>query len=128
LRTFLEDFVEQALQNQAYREVHVREDIRAIVIFGEASASSIAELGELALRAVGTDVVKLMTHIAPEEVVAHGAAVWARMTVEDAEHWWSCPPRVMYHDETYVQKIGQGIPMYNKLIKAGIGLAGREEL
>jgi hypothetical protein len=128
LRTFLEDFVEQALQNQAYREVHVREDIRAIVIFGEASASSIAELGELALRAVGTDVVKLMTHVAPEEVVAHGAAVWARMTVEDAERWWSCPPRVMYYDETYVQKIGQDIPMYHKLIEAGSGLAGHEKL
>jgi hypothetical protein len=69
-----------------------------------------------------------MTHIAPEEVVAHGSAVWARMTIEDAEHWWSCSPRVMYYDETYVQKIGQDIPMYNKLIEAGSGLAGREEL
>jgi hypothetical protein len=59
---------DQVLSDQKYENHREREDIRAIVIFGEAPASSIAELGTLALEAVGTDVVKLMTEIEPSEL------------------------------------------------------------
>ena len=34
---------------------------------------------------MGTEVVQVMTEIEPSEVVAHGAAVWARMTQEHPE-------------------------------------------
>jgi NAD(P)H-hydrate repair Nnr-like enzyme with NAD(P)H-hydrate dehydratase domain len=64
---------------------HKRDDIRAIIISGEASATGVANLGAIAVEEVGTDQVKLMTDIDPLEVVAHGAAVWARITHEQAE-------------------------------------------
>jgi hypothetical protein len=57
-----------------------REDIRAIVIAGEASASAIAELTAITRDVVGTDVVKVMNDIDPSEVAAHGAAAIARWT------------------------------------------------
>jgi hypothetical protein len=95
--------------------------------FGEASASSIAQLGVLALQAVGFDVIKLMTHIAPEDVVAHGAAVRARMSVEVLELWCERSPRRLYYHDNSVRKIGQNILVYSKLIQASSGLAGREE-
>lgn len=45
------------------------------------------ELGEVALQAVGTKDVKLMTDIEPAEVVAHGAAAFARLTQEHPEYF-----------------------------------------
>lgn len=66
-----------------------REDIRAIVIMGEASKTGTEQLGKIALDAVGTEAVKLMTDFEPSEVVAHGAAVFARLTQEHPEHFIS---------------------------------------
>lgn len=57
----------------------MRANIRSIVLSGEASTSRMKELGETARRAVGTKIVRIMTSIEPPEVVAYGAAVWARL-------------------------------------------------
>lgn len=56
-----------------------RENVRAIVLFGEADSLSTTQLGQIAREAVGTKTVEIMTDIDPSEAVAHGAAVWARM-------------------------------------------------
>jgi hypothetical protein len=64
---------------------HKREDVRAVVITGEASSIGNAELGDIALRVVGTSEVKLMTEIEHSEVVAYGAAIWARRTQQRPE-------------------------------------------
>jgi hypothetical protein len=72
VKEFLTDFLENLLQG------HERNDIRAIVLAGDASSSAFAELGELALDAVGTQEVKLATGIAPADVIAYGAAHFIR--------------------------------------------------
>ncbi|KAH7384460.1 hypothetical protein BKA66DRAFT_462239 [Pyrenochaeta sp. MPI-SDFR-AT-0127] len=82
----INEFVQEFIANQVLPQ-HKRENIRAIVITGEASTEAITELGIAALNAVGTGVVKLLTEIKPSEVVAHGAAVWARMTQHHPEHF-----------------------------------------
>jgi hypothetical protein len=81
LKVFLEDFLnEQILQDQSKRE-----DIRAIVISGEASPTGNAELGAIALEVVGTSVVKIMTEIESSETAAYGAAVWSNEIQQSPE-------------------------------------------
>lgn len=77
LGTFIKGF----LESEVFPE-HKQEDIRAIIISGEASAAGNARLGALAIQAVGTDEVQLMTEIESSKAVAHGAAVWAQLTYE----------------------------------------------
>jgi molecular chaperone DnaK (HSP70) len=72
LHDFLDSFVEHSLQK------HDRDSVRAIIVSGEASASRSIELGEMAKNAVGSQSAKVLTDIDPSEVVAYGAAVWAR--------------------------------------------------
>jgi hypothetical protein len=62
------------------------------VLFGEASVSRSRELGLIALKAVGTETVKLVTDLAPSEVVPHGAAMWARLVQGPPKGFISCPP------------------------------------
>jgi hypothetical protein len=57
-----------------------REDVRAIIVAGEASVSESYNLAKLAQSVVGTDTAKIMTEIPVSEVVARGAAAWARKT------------------------------------------------
>jgi hypothetical protein len=57
-----------------------REDVRAIVVAGEASVSGSLNLAKLAQGVVGTDTAKIMTEIPVSDVVARGAAAWARRT------------------------------------------------
>jgi hypothetical protein len=64
-----------------------RENIRAVIMTGEASAASVAELAATAVRAIGTKAVRALAEFKPSEVVAHGAAVWARMTQEYPEYF-----------------------------------------
>ncbi|KAF1358551.1 hypothetical protein EJ07DRAFT_123746 [Lizonia empirigonia] len=75
--TFLSDFVQEALHTH-YLDAQ-RENIRTIILSGEASPPRATELGEMACKAVGTETARVMTDIDPAEVVAHGAAVWARL-------------------------------------------------
>lgn len=56
---------------------------------GEASAKGVKELGRIALDAVGTENVKLMTDFEPSEVVAHGAAIFSRLTQDHPEYFIS---------------------------------------
>ncbi|KAF2029127.1 hypothetical protein EK21DRAFT_68303 [Setomelanomma holmii] len=67
------------------RSPNKREDIRAIIIAGEVSKAAVAKLGNAVLKAVGTEEVRLLAEIDPSEVVAHGAAFWARMTQRNPE-------------------------------------------
>lgn len=67
------------MNNQAIQK-HQRDSFRAIVISGEASEPANTALGAMVKRIVGTEAVQIMTEIDPSEVVAHGAAVWARLT------------------------------------------------
>ncbi|KAH7384421.1 hypothetical protein DE146DRAFT_739987 [Phaeosphaeria sp. MPI-PUGE-AT-0046c] len=57
-----------------------REDVRAIIVAGEASVSASLNLAKLAQSVVGTDTAKIMTDIPFSEVAARGAAAWARET------------------------------------------------
>lgn len=79
---------------------HKRENIRAIVIAGEASTTAIELLGGAAREAVGHEQVELITDIEPSEVVAHGAAVWARTIREKSENFGSSCEG-MFDDEYY---------------------------
>lgn len=63
---------------QKHWDDNPRDNIRAVVLSGEASPARNKELGELARHAVGTTTATIMTELDPSEVVAHGAAVWAR--------------------------------------------------
>ncbi|KAH7388822.1 hypothetical protein BKA66DRAFT_558755 [Pyrenochaeta sp. MPI-SDFR-AT-0127] len=75
VNTFLHNFI-----NDQVMRTHQRDSLRAIIISGEATTPAITSLGVMAKQAVGTETVKIMTDIDPPEVVAHGAAVWARLT------------------------------------------------
>jgi len=57
-----------------------RQDVRAIIVAGEASVSGSFNLAKLAQGIVGTDTASIMTEIPNNEVVARGAAAWARRT------------------------------------------------
>lgn len=113
LRTFNNEHVFQGDQEG---------NLRGIVITGEASASGISEMGTSALTAVANDMVELITAIEPGNVVAHGAAVWAQMSHQYPELWWSCPSRIHKYYTQCVDThfVGENVPMYNKLIGAGI--------
>ena len=84
-----------------------REDIRAIVVYGEASSPSVGELGVLARQVVGTDTVKIVTDLAPTDVVPHGAAIWARIVGS-----------ALAPEPEQVEVQPRQIPMYNKLLEA----------
>jgi hypothetical protein len=60
-------------------------NIRAIVLTGEASHAAFAKMGVMALAAVGTDEVVIATGIDPADVVAHGAAVYARLVLKNKD-------------------------------------------
>lgn len=62
-----------------------RQDVRAIIVAGEASVLGSFNLAKLARGVVGTDTARIMTEIPNSEVVARGAAAWARRT---AAHPW----------------------------------------
>jgi hypothetical protein len=70
---------------------HERSDIRAIVLAGGASPSAFAKLGDIALEAAGTDTVLIATGIEPADVMAHGAAAFARKSLRyrgvETPHW-----------------------------------------
>ncbi|KAF1848103.1 uncharacterized protein K460DRAFT_308018 [Cucurbitaria berberidis CBS 394.84] len=72
------NFVDDFVNNQALQGYN-RDDIRAIVIAGEASTDAVTELGRIAHKAVETETVKVLSDIETSEVVAHGAAVWAKL-------------------------------------------------
>ncbi|KAH7407043.1 hypothetical protein DE146DRAFT_607170 [Phaeosphaeria sp. MPI-PUGE-AT-0046c] len=96
LDKFLREFVEVEVLSR-----YKREDIRAIIISGEASATCAEELGKAALNAVGTEEVKLMKNFEPSKVVAHGAAVFARLTEEHPEDFMTHSGNIVPDDEAY---------------------------
>jgi hypothetical protein len=55
------------------------------------------------LEAVGTNVVRLMTDIDPSEVVAHGAAVWARMMQQNPEDFMTHDGNRLPSDEEWAE-------------------------
>lgn len=73
INAFVREFVHDALEKCDTNS------IRSIVLSGEASALWIHELDEMARKAVATDSVKIMTEIAPADVVAHGVAWWVEL-------------------------------------------------
>jgi len=64
---------------------YARNDIRAIVISGEASAEGIAALERIARKAVGTEPLEYVAEIDSAEVAAYGAAEFARITQRTPE-------------------------------------------
>jgi hypothetical protein len=95
VKSFVHEFIEMSVPQQQ------REDIRAIIIAGDATPAAITELGNIALDAVGTSVVKLMTQIDPSEVIAYGAAAWARMMQQHPELFVSTDCQLIPSDEEY---------------------------
>ncbi|KAF1842212.1 uncharacterized protein K460DRAFT_435543 [Cucurbitaria berberidis CBS 394.84] len=91
---FLDSLIQEALQ------IYERDSIRAIVIAGEASSLGITNLSIMAYRAVGTQMVSVMTEIAPTDVVAHGAAVWARLVQQFPDNFVTeSGNKIVEHDE-----------------------------
>lgn len=76
VRNFLNGFIDKYFSFNGVE----RDDVRAIVLTGEASADAFSELGQIALDAVGTDVVAIAPGIDPADVLAYGAAAFARKT------------------------------------------------
>lgn len=109
MQRFLGDFIDKAL-NGYYR--HERDNIRAIVLAGEASPSAFDQLGAIARTAVGTDVVKVATGINPPDVLAYGAAAYARKAQKYKNkvptHWGNMIP----YEEYYVENERMGIKNY----------------
>jgi hypothetical protein len=62
-----------------FAKTETRDDIRAFVIAGEASAEGVSALSLIARKVVGTEGLQYVTEVDPSEVVAHGAAQYARM-------------------------------------------------
>jgi hypothetical protein len=85
---FLNDLIDQVVKKKFG---HERSDIRAIVLAGGASPSAFAKLGGMALKTVGTDTVRIATGIEPANVMAHGAAAFARKALRyrgvETPHW-----------------------------------------
>ena len=77
---FLSEFVK--VERLPY---YARDDIRAIVISGEASVEGIAALERIAYKAVGTEPLEYVAEIDAAEVVAHSAAEYARITQRHPE-------------------------------------------
>lgn len=74
----ISDFIHDFINDQVLPH-HKHDNIRAIVIFGEASMAAVGLLRGIAREAVGHEDVELIMDIESSEVVAHGAATWARM-------------------------------------------------
>jgi hypothetical protein len=72
---FLNELIDEVVKKKFG---HERSDIWAIVLAGGASPSAFAKLGDIALKAVGTDMARIATGIEPADVMAHGAAAFAR--------------------------------------------------
>jgi hypothetical protein len=68
------DFISEWPQTDGINSL---EDIRAIVIADEISATSAAELGEIAQKAVGTGIPQVLTDDEPSAVIVRGAAMSA---------------------------------------------------
>ncbi|KAH3999425.1 hypothetical protein HBH98_087720 [Parastagonospora nodorum] len=98
INKFVQDFLVQHVLPE-----HKREDIRAIIIAGEASAAAVKELGDAALEVVGTEEVKLLTDFEPSEVVAHGAAVFSRLTQEHPEHFGTTTGNIIPDDKEWAE-------------------------
>jgi hypothetical protein len=82
-----------------------RQEVRAIVITGEASKAAIAKLGDFALKMVGTEAVRLITDIDASELVAYGAAVWARMTQQHPERFSTPAGNIIPDDEEWARML-----------------------
>jgi hypothetical protein len=92
----------------SFIEAHVRskrEQVRAIIVIGEASDAAIAELGEIALKMVGTEAVRLIKDIDAKELVAYGAAIWARMTQQTPERFESPQGNIIPDDEEWARML-----------------------
>jgi hypothetical protein len=63
----------------------------------------VKELGDTALHEVGTEEVKLMTDFVPSEVVAHGAAVFSRLTQENPERFISPIGNIIPDDKEWAE-------------------------
>jgi hypothetical protein len=96
------------------KQYEQREDIRAIVLFGEASDPAFDALGTIAHNAIDIESVQIMTDLAPWEAVPHGAAMWGRLVQVPpcAPHDWVEFPG----EETYGGPVNT--PMYNRLLGA----------
>lgn len=97
VESFLTDFVDGVLQEYS------GDDVRAIVVSGETSTQWATAVAEIVQKAVGSESPKIMTEIVPSEVVAYGAAVWARM-VQQEPHYFKIedgnrPDYVTSHNE-----------------------------
>jgi hypothetical protein len=95
-------FVRDLLVEQVLPE-HKLEDLRAIIIVGEVLVAAVKELGDAALEAVGTEKVKLLTDFEPSEVVAHGAAVFSRLTQEHPEHFGTTTGNIISDDKEWAE-------------------------
>jgi hypothetical protein len=80
---------------------YTRDSIRAVVISGEASAESIAALERVARKAVGTEPLEYGAEIGSSEIVAYGAAEYARITQR--------------HPAVFTVERGTGAPSHDEL-------------
>lgn len=91
---------------------HNRDDVRAIVLAGEASLPAFAILGDIALSTVGTQLGKIATGIHPPYTVAHSAAAYARKAQEykrTGTHGGVIACTLIQDDEYYAEKKRLGI-------------------
>jgi hypothetical protein len=95
-----------------------REDIRAIVLFGEASTPGFEQLGIIARNAVGIEVVQIVSDLAPWEAAPHGAAMWARLVQGPSTSFMGCPPGALEWYSLADTFTGLDTPLYNRLIEA----------
>lgn len=56
-------------------------------------------IGEMARLAVGTDVVQVLNDIAPDDVVPHGAAIWAMLAEQHPGFFEPTIHLIPTHDE-----------------------------
>jgi hypothetical protein len=74
LTAFINDFIPTWTQSSLFNGL---EDIRAIVVAGDISAASAAEVGEIAQKAVRTGIPRVLTDEDPSAVLIRGAAMRA---------------------------------------------------
>ncbi|KAH7135679.1 hypothetical protein B0J11DRAFT_564986 [Dendryphion nanum] len=97
LLDYIRDFIDTSISGR--EEYLQRKDIRAIIVSGDATVHRITEIQETAKQAVGNGAVKVLDSILSSEVVAYGAAIYARNTVLKP-HLWGLPPLdESIHDE-----------------------------
>jgi hypothetical protein len=82
LQRFMDGFINRA--TTGYFKIG-RKDIRAIVLFGEASPPAFTALGTMAVNVIGTDTVHIAPGIAPPDVLTYGAAWYARKAEENKD-------------------------------------------